>query len=132
TYKPKDKALVEGAVKIIYTTIFSKIDQKIYHSLDDLNIDILQHLQVHNSSLLTGQKYSRMQQFEELEKQTLQPLNPYPFELMSVQLSTVNKYGHVLLSVDKRYYSVPFKLIGKRLKIKYSTSKLSVYDDMEV
>ena len=29
TYKPKDKALVEGAVKIIYTTIFSKIDQKV-------------------------------------------------------------------------------------------------------
>jgi len=132
TYKPKDKALVEGAVKIIYTTIFSKIDSKVYHSLDDLNIDILQHLQVHNSSLLTGQKYSRMQQFEELERQTLQPLNPYPFELMSVQLSTVNKYGHVLLSVDKRYYSVPFKLIGKRLKIKYSTRKLSVYDDIEI
>lgn len=132
TYKPKDKALVEGAVKIIYTTIFSKIDPKVYHSLDDLNIDILQHLQVHNSSLLTGQKYSRLQQFEELEKQTLQPLNPYPFELMSVQLSTVNKYGHVLLSVDKRYYSVPFKLIGKRLKIKYSTRKLSVYDDIEI
>ena len=132
TYKPKDKALVEGAVKIIYTTIFSKIDSKVYHSLDDLNIDILQHLQVHNSSLLTGQKYSRLQQFEEVEKQTLQPLNPYPFELMSVQLSTVNKYGHVLLSVDKRYYSVPFKLIGKRLKIKYSTKKLSVYDDIEI
>ena len=132
TYKPKDKALVEGAVKIIYTTIFSKIDPKVYHSLDDLNIDILQHLQVHNSSLLTGQKYSRLQQFEELERQTLQPLNPYPFELMSVQLSTVNKYGHVLLSVDKRYYSVPFKLIGKRLKIKYSTRKLSVYDDIEI
>ena len=132
TYKPKDKALVEGAVKIIYTTIFSKIDQKIYHSLDDMNIDILQYLQVHNSNLLTGQSYSRMQQFEEHEKQTLQPLNPYPFELMSVQLSTVNKYGHVLLSVDKRYYSVPFKLIGKRLKIKYSTRILSVYDDHEV
>jgi hypothetical protein len=132
TYKPKDKALVEGAVKIIYTTIFSKIDQKIYHHLDDMNIDILQHLQVHNSSLLTGQTYSRMQQFEELEKQSLQSLNPYPFELMSVQLSTVNKYGHVLLSADKRYYSVPFKLIGKRLKIKYSTRQLSVYDDTEI
>jgi hypothetical protein len=73
-----------------------------------------------------------MQQFEELEKQALQPLNPYAFELMSVQLSTVNKYGHVLLSVDKRYYSVPFKLIGKRLKIKYSTRQLSVYDDTEI
>jgi transposase len=131
-YKPKDKALVEGAVKIIYTTIFSKIDQRVYHHIDDMNVAILQHLKTHNDSLLTGESYSRMQQFDELEKQTLQPLNPYPFELMSVQLSTVNKYGHVLLSVDKRYYSVPYKLIGKRLKIKYSTRELSVYDDTEV
>ena len=132
TYKPKDKALVEGAVKIIYTTIFSKIDQSVFHSISDLNTAILQHLDVHNNRTLTGQNYSRRQQFDELEKQTLQPLNPYPFELTVNQLSTVNKYGHVLLSVDKRYYSVPYKLIGKRLKIKYNTRQLSVYDDIDL
>jgi transposase len=131
-YKPKDKALVEGAVKIMYTAIFSKIDQHVYHHIDNMNDDILQYLKSHNDNLLTGESYSRMQQFDELEKQTLLPLNPYPFELMSVQLSTVNKYGHVLLSVDKRYYSVPYKLIGKRLKVKYTSLKLSVYDDTEV
>jgi transposase len=132
TYKPKDKALVEGAVKIIYTTIFSKIDQKVYHQLADINQDILLYLKIHNDAKLTGETYSRMQQFIELEKQILQPLNPYPFELMTVQLSTVNKYGHVLLSVDKRYYSVPFKLIGLRLKIKYTTSKVEVYQNNDV
>jgi transposase len=132
TYKPKDKALVEGAVKIIYTTIFSKIDQNVYHKLDQINKDILIHLEVHNDARLTGEDYSRMQQFIELEKQTLQPLNPYLFEPMTTQLSTVNKYGHVLLSVDKRYYSVPYKLIGKRLKIKYTTTKIEVYNENEV
>ena len=106
TYKPKDKALVEGAVKIIYTTIFSKIDQNVYHKLDQINKDILIHLEVHNDAKLTGEDYSRMQQYIEVEKHTLQPLNPYLFEPMTAQLSTVNKYGHVLLSVDKRYYSV--------------------------
>jgi transposase len=132
TYKPKDKALVEGAVKIIYTTIFSKIDKKVFHHLDQLNEDIAVHLTAHNASQLTGQQYSRRQLFDELERQALQPLNPYLFELMSTQLSTVNKFGHVLLSADKRYYSVPFKLIGKRLKIKYSSQKLEVYDDVAI
>lgn len=131
-YKPKDKALVEGAVKIIYTTIFAKIDQKVYHHLDQLNEDILLYLTSHNNALLTGRDYSRRQQFEELERQALQPLNPYRFELMSSQLSTVNKFGHVLLSVDKRYYSVPYKLIGKKLKIRYSSQKVEVYDDVEM
>lgn len=132
TYKPKDKALVEGAVKIIYKTIFSKIDQNVYHTLEQINHDILIHLEIHNNAKLTGENYSRRQQFAELEAQTLQPLNPYLFELMTTQLSTVNKYGHVLLSVDKRYYSVPFKLIGKRLKIKYTSTKIEVYDQDEV
>ena len=132
TYKPKDKALVEGAVKIIYKTVFSKIDQNVYHTLDQINKDILIHLEIHNNAKLTGENYSRRQQFAELEAQTLQPLNPYLFELMTAQLSTVNKYGHVLLSVDKRYYSVPFKLIGKRLKIKYTSTKIEVYDQDEV
>ena len=132
TYKPKDKALVEGAVKIIYTTIFSKIDQNVYHKLDQINQDILIHLEAHNNAKLTGENYSRRQQFTELEAQTLQPLNPYLFELMTTQLSTVNKYGHVLLSADKRYYSVPFKLIGKRLKIKYTSTRIEVYDQEEV
>ena len=131
-YKPKDKALVEGAVKIIYTTIFSKMDQKIYHKLDAINSDILVHLKSHNETNLTGENYSRMQQFLELEKETLQPLNPYLFELMTVQLATVNKYGHVLHSADKRYYSVPYKLIGKRLRIKYTNLKIEVYDENEV
>lgn len=132
TYKPKDKALVEGAVKIIYKTIFSRIDQTVYHTLDQINQDILIHLEAHNNAKLTGENYSRRQQFAELEAQILQPLNPYLFELMTTQLSTVNKYGHVLLSVDKRYYSVPFKLIGKRLKIKYTSTKIEVYDQDEV
>ena len=132
TYKPKDKALVEGAVKIIYTTIFSKIDQKVYHTLEEINKDILVHLEAHNDTKLTGENYSRMQQFMELEQQSLKPLNPYLFELTTVQLSTVNKYGHVLLSQDKCYYSVPYKLIGKRLKIKYTSTKINVYDENEV
>jgi transposase len=132
TYKPKDKALVEGAVKIIYTTIFSKIDQKEYHTLEGLNRAILLHLQVHNDARLTGEKYSRRQQFLDLEAQTLKPLNPYRFELTTAQMATVNKYGHVLLSEDKRYYSVPYTLIGKRLKIKYTTALISVYDQNEV
>lgn len=132
TYKPKDKALVEGAVKIIYTTIFSKLDQQVYHTLEHINKDILVHLAVHNNAKLTGVDYSRMQQFTEVEKQTLQPLNRYLFEPATAQLSTVNKYGHVLLSADKRYYSVPYQLIGKRLKIKYTTTSLQVYDQNEV
>ncbi len=58
---------MEGAVKIIYTTIFSKIDERVYHCMEDINKDILIHLQIHNDTKLTGENYSRMQQFVEVE-----------------------------------------------------------------
>ena len=52
-FKPKDKALVEGAVKIIYTPIFTKIDEKVYTDLESLNGDILIYLEAHNNTLLS-------------------------------------------------------------------------------
>lgn len=129
-YKPKDKALVEGAVKIIYSTIFSKIDEKVYTSLEELNKDILIHLEAHNGTLLTGCTYSRRQQFDELEKNVLRPLNKYLFDPMTSKTATVGKTGFV--TVDHRYYSVPYKFIGKKIKVMYNRTKVEAYNEHEI
>ena len=129
-YRPKDKALVEGAVKIIYSSIFTKIDEQVYSSLDALNAAILLHLQTHNNTLLTGCDYSRLQQFELLEKQVLKPLNPYPYDPMHTKMATVSKSGYITL--DHRYYSVPYKCIGIKIKVMYNRSKIEIYNNHEL
>jgi transposase len=129
-YKPKDKALVEGAVKIIYTSIFTKIDEKVYSSLEALNEDILIYLQAHNSTLLTGCDYSRLQQFAALEKNVLKPLNKYPFDPMTTKTATVGKTGYV--TVDYRYYSIPYKFIGKQIKLMYNRTKVEAFSEHEL
>lgn len=129
-YKPKDKALVEGAVKIIYTTIFTKIDEKVYTDLETLNEDILIYLEAHNNNLLTGCDYSRMQQFELLEKNVLKPLNKYLYDPMTTKTATVGKTGYV--TADYRYYSVPYKFIGKKVLLMYNRTKVEVYYAHEV
>jgi transposase len=129
-YKPKDKALVEGAVKIIYTTIFTKLDEKVYPDLETLNTDILIYLEAHNNTLLTGCDYSRMQQFELLEKNVLKPLNKYLYDPMITKTATVGKTGYV--TADYRYYSVPYKFIGKKVLLMYNRTKVEVYYDHEV
>lgn len=129
-YKPKDKALVEGAVKIIYTTIFTKIDSKEYSHIDELNSDILLHLHTHNSNLLTDCDYSRQQQFDQVEKMALQPLNPYSYDPMSSKVATVGKTGYVAL--DHRYYSIPYKYIGKKVKLLYNQTKLEAFSGPEL
>src|SRR5208282_3152923 len=72
-YRPQDKALVEGAVKIVYTRIYAKLRTGQYFTLDELNKAILVALEEHNRTLLKGRNYSRRQQFEEVERQTLAP-----------------------------------------------------------
>ncbi|OJV32565.1 MAG: hypothetical protein BGO29_00055 [Bacteroidales bacterium 36-12] len=129
-YKPKDKALVEGAVKIIYTTIFTKIDEQVYHNLEALNEDIYIHLKAHNDSLLTGCDYSRQQQFEALEKNVLKPLNPYPYDPMVTKTATVGKTGFV--AIDYRYYSIPYKFIGKKVKVMYNTTRVEAFSEHEL
>lgn len=129
-YKPKDKALVEGAVKIIYTSIFTRIDQMVYDSLETLNVDILIHLEAHNNTLLTGCNYSRRQQFEQLEKAFLKPLNKYPYDPMTIKTPRVAKNGFV--TVDYRYYSIPYKFIGKKIKLMYNRTKVEAYSEHNI
>jgi len=126
-YKPKHKALVEGAVKIIYKTIFGPVKENIYTSLESLNREIFKALEAHNNKLMQGRPYSRRQMFEETERNTLQPLPGKRYELKRKRVVTVMKNNHVCVSEDKHYYSVPYSFIGKKVVLLYSPSEVEVY-----
>jgi transposase len=131
SYRPRDKALVEGAVKIVYSRIYTKVRTAVYHSLEELNTAIKAALEEHNHACLKGRNYSRRQQFEEVEKAALMPLPPLRYELKKWLYATVAKNGHVGLSVDKHYYSVPYRYIGKKVKLVYSRHSLEIYSGYE-
>ena len=80
-YKPKYKALVEGAVKIIYRTIYGMVKEMVYSSLELLNQAIRVALEEHNNRLLKNRPFSRRQLFEETERHTLNPLPEHRYEL---------------------------------------------------
>lgn len=131
-YRPKDKALVEGAVKITYIRIFASMPEKVPASMEELNTQILALLDSHNNMAFKGRSYSRRQQFDEMEKTTLQPLPRNRYELRRSLHATTMKNGHVCLSVDKHYYSVPFNYISKKMRILYSKSLVEVFYKYEL
>jgi transposase len=131
-YKPKDKSLVEGAVKIAYNRIYTKLQGKVFFGLEALNAAIAEHLEEHNLQKLQGRNYSRRQQFEEMEKSALQPLAEHRFEMRQQTTVTVMKNGHICLSCDKHYYSVPYHYLGKKVRIFYSKSTVEVYHRYEL
>ncbi len=126
-YRPKDKALVEGAVKLIYRSIYQTVGSGVYTSLDALNAAIGKAQEVHNTIPFKGRDYSRRQQFEEIERSTLRPLPVHRFEFKQQAMATVMKNGHVCLSADKHYYSVPYRFIGKKVKLLYTSACVEIY-----
>lgn len=130
-YRPRDKALVENAVRLMYSRIYTKVRRSVYHNLADLNTAIHTALQEHNTTLLRSRNYSRQQQFEEVEKAALMPLPVLRYELKQQYYATVAKNGHVILSADKHYYSVPYRFLGKKVKLLYSRHTVEVYYNYE-
>ena len=129
--KPKDKSLVEGAVKIIYHRIYRHLRKKVFYSLQELNKEILDLLQIYNTINFRGKDYSRNDVFVDLEKHYLLPLPKEKYEIRKYALGTVHKNCHVYLSADKHYYSVPYQYIGKKIKIKYTTNSVWIYHNYE-
>lgn len=126
-YRPRDKALVENAVRLVYNRIYTRIAANTYTTLEELNTAILAALKLYNDVPLTGRDQSRLQQFEELEQQALTPLPAHRFELKKQCWATVAKNGHVALGVDKHYYSVPYRFIGKKVKLLYCKKTVEVF-----
>ena len=126
-YKPKDKSLVEGAVRILYTRIYSVIRDQVFYDLASLNQAILKALEKHNTTNFSNRNYSRKMLFEEVERKELMPLARTRYQIKNHAFVTVMQNGHVHLSADKHYYSVPYQYIRKKVKILYSSTQVEIY-----
>ncbi len=53
---PKDKALVENAVKLMYRSVYAAVEGMVYHDLASLNEAILKALYEFNGRRMSGRK----------------------------------------------------------------------------
>jgi len=129
--KPQDKAHVENMVKLSYQKIYTNLPEKKILPLGELNEQIRIHLATLNDAKLTGKDYSRTDQWK-MEHPSLHALAESLYEMRKIKQVTVMKNGHVYLSEDQHYYSVPYELIGKKLKMQYSRSEVALYRQYEL
>lgn len=129
--KPQDKALVEGLVKIAYQQIYTRMPEQQIVPLKELNRQMWQHLAALNDGTLTGKECSRTDQWL-MELSSLHPLPATSYEIRKIKQVTVMKNGHVHLTDDQHYYSVPYELIGKKLTLQYSRLEVNLYLQYEL
>ena len=125
--KPKDKALVENAVNILYGRIYAPLRNRIFHRLSELNEAVAELLEGHNNALQKEKECTRRERFIELEQHSLMALPSEKYQFKKFSLSKVHPNGHATLKEDKHYYSVPYRLVGKQVKLIYTTESVEIY-----
>ncbi len=126
-YKPKDKALVENHVKLIYSRVFAKLRNRTFFSLAELNEAIVILLKNHNQTRMQNRDYCREEKYLADEKSLLKALPETDFEIKHYKELKVAKNGHIMLFEDKHYYSVPYQYIGRKVKVVYTRSLVCAY-----
>lgn len=125
--KPKDKALVENQVKLIYTRIYARLRDLTFFDMVSLNKAVKEKTRDHNQTRMQQKPYCREERFLADEKHLLRPLPNAPFELKYYCDLKVAKNNHIYLGQDKHYYSVPYAHIGQVVKIRYTRSMVYIY-----
>jgi len=128
---PQDKALVEKGISIVYNQIYAVLRNRVFYSLEELNQAIWDRLDNINSENFQGKPFSRRDLFEQEERHLMSPLRHDRFEIRESVRLKVMKNSHVLLGRDKHYYSVPFRDIGKKVKLVYGNRTVSIYSGGE-
>ena len=103
------------------------MDGQVFFFLASLNEAIHQKVQEHNQKAFQGRKESRQNRFDDLERAFLMPLPSLRYELKTFKMAKVQQNCHVLLGEDKHYYSVPFRHVGKYVKLCYTAENVEIY-----
>lgn len=127
--RPRDKALVEGAVKLVYQQIYAPMRNQTFRGLGELNRAIGSLLKIYNSRPFHRRDYSRRDLFAEIEQTALAPLPLHPYEFKKHIQAKVAKNSHVWLGEDKHYYSVPYRYIGQKTDVFYNASTVEIFLD---
>ena len=123
-YKPQDKSKVELGVKAIQRWILMKLRHHTFFSVDELNQQINLLLDGYNHKIIRRLGKSRTELFEMLDKPLLHPLRANNYIYKEFKTATVGMDYHVEL--DGSGYSVPYKYLGKKVDVSYSSTSVVI------
>lgn len=128
---PTDKAMVEGAVKIVYNHIYGPMHKEVPGSLEHLNAHIRTWLDKLNGKPYKASTESRRDIFEGQEKAALKTLPQTPYYVKKCKLVTVQRNYAIQLPDNKHYYSVPYQYVGSKVLVYFDSTSVEVYYQYE-
>ena len=123
--RPKDKALAELGVKLGKRWVLSRLRNRIFYSLEELNAAIREELKKLNAKKIKKLDKSRDELFLSLDKPNALSLPDKPYEYAEWKKAKVGINYHV--SYGKHDYSVPYTLIHREVEIKATEGVVEIY-----
>jgi transposase len=122
--RPNDKALVENGVNIVEKSVLAAFRNDTFFSLTELNDAILHKVDDINDAPFQRRPGSRLDIFNDEEKEHLHSLPAAKFELAEFKSAKVAPDYHV--QIESMRYSVPYTLIGKACEVRMGTVRVDV------
>ena len=123
--KPKEKPSAEGTVGKVTSSILAKHRNEIFYSVYEANQEFRKDLEKFNDSSFQKKQGSRNSVFEEFEEPLLRPLPKESYEYGEWKVATVQYNYHI--SVEKMYYSVPYKYIKEKVDVRITRRFIEIY-----
>jgi transposase len=123
--KPRDKAKVENAVRIVCRYLLGKLRNRRFFSLEELNTAIRECITAINAKAMRPLNKSRNELFATIDRPALKALPAERYSYAEWKRCTVAPDYHV--EVDKHYYSVPFRLLRETIDARYTDKTVELF-----
>jgi transposase len=123
--EPTDKAKVETAVQIVERKCMAPLRNQTFFSFGELRSAFTEKVKELNDMKFQKLRGTRRELFEELDRPALSPLPAARYEMGSWVDARV--YDDYHISVNRHYYSVPYRLIGEKVNVRLTAHVVEVY-----
>lgn len=128
--KPRDKAAAENAVNVVNKRVIGYLEDDVFTSLAELNDAIEERVREINHDLRRADDTTRWERFEAEEAHLLGSLPDTRFEEVDWKELKAGRNYHV--TADSQRYSVPYALAGRLLRVRLTTTRVTVFDGHDI
>jgi transposase len=124
--RPRDKAKVEAAVRIVERWLLGRMRHRVFYSLADVNKAIGELLQdLNDKRVLRRIGRTRRQLFEELDYPALRPLPVERYVFAEWKIRRAGLDYHV--DIDKHFYSVPYRFAREQVEARITANTIEIF-----
>lgn len=129
--RPKDKAVVESTVNIVYRNLFAKLSNRKYENRQAMLKDWMQELLKANEKKFQKLPGNRISRFNEIDRPAMKALPLKKFDISNLLTQKVKTSQTVYVPIDKTYYSVPYSAKGKQVEVFIKPGLIEIWSEHE-